>query len=764
MSLSSLLVDQLKALKKPEFDKVVKLYLKEVYGFKRIINTDGPNDEGNDIQVFDLHGTRNQYQVTIQKDKIESKIEEDLEKAGRNYKNLAHTNTLFFFYSRPMTNKQKNAFQKGALKDYGIHLTIIEANQIAEESAETFDSIASLILELNGIKLDKSEEIFGKEANKYKMLYDLISFGSPSDIKGNMVKSFILHSIYSSGEIEKTELLLKLNSYFNTTADKTYCDNLLNNLKKEKKILLNDKGNFILDEKENQRLNTAIRGFELSELALVESISEILSKYFLREHTKEVVNEVRNLYESNYMVDLEELNSKSGDVNTFKKITTRFRKFIIKLKKNEKTADKIIESLITLSEKNDFLQKTSAGLFFANVVQNERFKQFNYLHKSKNVRVFLDTQILLRAICTHYDPSINFVNPFFSVSRDLVSFSRDHSIQLKTINEYCLEVVHHVTNAIQIIPFTRIKELNSLGESRNVFYSFYNSLRSNNQLESGLSFEDFLKEFGFTQSVNVQSTVRRLLRENGIDVINLPKEYTGIQPAKSFRNYQRFSFNKKKKEQAIIFDSRMIEFLADEDVEVQPIDPIFITWDSTFYKVRKQYFIENPSCTKWFMFTPSKFIDHFSLLDFKINPSSLTTELLSIMDEGSPLFSQTQTLLDSIVSIINPNDDVGLKYSSRLNDLRNKEIMRIDDHPIALESDKDFVEDKPIAIDRIFFQLYNHFSKTEESFNQYRDLFTKAEHLDEFITIITNEIEFFTIQGSLSNKLIPNVNKLIKTS
>ncbi len=48
-----------------------------------------------------------------------------------------------------------------------------------------------------------------------------------------------------------------------------------------------------------------------------------------------------------------------------------------------------------------------------------------------------------------------------------------------------------------------------------------------------------------------------------------------------FRNYQRFSFNGKKKEQAIIFDSKMVEYLASEDVDVQPIDPIFITWDHT---------------------------------------------------------------------------------------------------------------------------------------------------------------------------------------
>ncbi len=151
MSLSSLLVDQLKVLKKHEFDKVVKLYLKEVFGYKRIVNTDGPNDQGNDIQVFDLHEISNQYQITVQKKGFESKLLEDIEKAKRNHKNFGFSNTLYFFYSQPLSNKQKNNYKKIALTDYGINLNIIESNQIAEESSDSYDQIASLIFQLNGL-------------------------------------------------------------------------------------------------------------------------------------------------------------------------------------------------------------------------------------------------------------------------------------------------------------------------------------------------------------------------------------------------------------------------------------------------------------------------------------------------------------------------------------------------------------------------------------------------------------------------------------
>lgn len=112
MSAKKFIIDQLKALNKPEFDKIVKVYLKEIYNKKRIINTDGKGDVGMDIKIFDFGDEKAQYQLTVQESDSKSKLTalkkkiiEDLDKASLNTKQYGYSNKLFFFYSKELTNQ-----------------------------------------------------------------------------------------------------------------------------------------------------------------------------------------------------------------------------------------------------------------------------------------------------------------------------------------------------------------------------------------------------------------------------------------------------------------------------------------------------------------------------------------------------------------------------------------------------------------------------------------------------------------------------------
>ena len=61
------LIQIINACEKKEFDTIVKSYLKNIYGYERIVVTDGKDDTGIDIKVFDIGGENNQYQMTVQK-------------------------------------------------------------------------------------------------------------------------------------------------------------------------------------------------------------------------------------------------------------------------------------------------------------------------------------------------------------------------------------------------------------------------------------------------------------------------------------------------------------------------------------------------------------------------------------------------------------------------------------------------------------------------------------------------------------------------
>ena len=56
MSQKKSLIHLLGSCEKYEFDRVVKSYLKEVYSYNRVINTDGKDDIGLDMKVLDASG------------------------------------------------------------------------------------------------------------------------------------------------------------------------------------------------------------------------------------------------------------------------------------------------------------------------------------------------------------------------------------------------------------------------------------------------------------------------------------------------------------------------------------------------------------------------------------------------------------------------------------------------------------------------------------------------------------------------------------
>ncbi|WP_452602697.1 hypothetical protein [Pontimicrobium sp. MEBiC06410] len=769
MSLDNLLLENIKALKKPEFDEVVRLYLSEVYNYKRIINTDGKNDGGNDIRVFDIQGVRNQYQLTVQKSNFESKLNEDLDKAKKNHKNHGFSNSLIFFYSKPLTNVKRDELIRKALLNYGIILILIEAKQISQESAFDYPAIAELIFKLNKINITSSQkDVFGKDDEKYKMLYDLISFGSAVDIKGDLIKSYILHLLLiEKDELPKLEVYERIDKYFKTVGVKSYYDNIINNLSSNSKIKVTNNRIKLTDE-EKERLENVIKKFELTENLFVISIEKKLKEKGINGKTKEVINALKKVYDTNYAVNIREIDTRDSDTTSFEKETKSFKKFLQKIS-NTKNVNELLEDLFSICESNDFIQKISAGNFFSKVTRPENMQRFASLYKSGLTQIYLDTQILLRSICVSFNPKLQFESPFLRSTRNLINYSEKNNLNLSTSKDYAYEVINHFKNALNLVPFTKFDKYQSLGKSKNVFFQFYEVLNENNFIDENVTYEGFLEILGFRYkshngSNNYFNKVKYLLNASGIEIIDFPRKYSIGDAVRFFEAKDGAGMNRKKKQQAVTYDSRMLEFLADDNVDVHPIDPIFITWDKTFFKVRKEYFKENRSCTKWFMFTPSKFISNHSLLNFEVEPECITTEILSILDEDSDFVQQTQSLLDSINSIINFDDEVGIEYINKLNNLRDKEIKRVDEQPEFPANASDKPDERPIVIDLIFFRLTNHFNKDKSLFDDYKNLFTNKEHLDSFINIISNEIDYYQANGKLNNKLISNISALVEKS
>ena len=200
MSRVKQLIQIINACEKNEFDIIVKSYLKNVYGYERVVVTDGKDDTGIDIKVFDIGSEKNQYQMTIQKSEntqqksqLKTKIFEDVAKAKINAEEYGYSNRLYFFYSYEMTNKTQREYKREALTQHNIDLEIIDANQIAEE-AEDFLALQQTIYKISGFEEFKIKTSQYDSDNK-NLIYDLISFGKASDIKLELVEAYIIQCL-----------------------------------------------------------------------------------------------------------------------------------------------------------------------------------------------------------------------------------------------------------------------------------------------------------------------------------------------------------------------------------------------------------------------------------------------------------------------------------------------------------------------------------------------------------------------------------------
>lgn len=244
MSQTNFLIDSLVACEKHEFDKVVKVYLKEVYDFKRVGITDGTDDTGIDLRVFDHGSEKIQYQLTIQKSAIKSKILSDLEKAEENHRNYNFSKNLFFFYSKPLTNKFKREITRDALSKFGINLTIIEAKQIAEE-AEEYLELTRVIIETNQVMQFVTNQAIFPESEK-NLIFDLVSFGKPSDFRMQIVESFVLQEVLKSQALGNKQIIDLCKAKFGGNETDIFYDKLITRLKTTKKLKNDLQGNLSL--------------------------------------------------------------------------------------------------------------------------------------------------------------------------------------------------------------------------------------------------------------------------------------------------------------------------------------------------------------------------------------------------------------------------------------------------------------------------------------------------------------------------------------
>ena len=751
MSRKKLLIKLIDSSEKNEFDKIVKTYLKEVYGFERIVVTDGKDDLGIDIRVFDYGQSKIQYQLTIQKNntsqdknKLSTKLFEDVKKAKRNVEDYNYSNNLYFFYSHELTNKLKQDFQREALREYNINLDIIDATQIAEESESNLN-LQGVIFSIGDFDMSETKESLYNKDNQ-NLIYDLVGFGKTSDIKLDIVESYILQCLFEKGSLSLKEIADLCTEKFCSKENQRFYDNLTNRLyNQDKKIEYSkETKKYSLTSKKREEVNNLIKQIRLDENYFTEQIKKILIEYKQEEFVDEYLKLLYELYVENFSKRIK-LSLEIED------ISLESLKFFV-LKKIEKEQDSIqlLTKILQVCDDNKYLQRLCASTIFSQKVDIDDIRD-----KNNGKQIYIDTTIALNLLCYYYKTDIEYDNYYYKLSKSLYDYCKENEIQLIITNRYLWEVSSHIQEAFNLIPFTQISEFRILGGSRNVFYNFYYLLNKEGFIKK--SYIQFLDDFDFKESYTskrINKILEKYFKELNIKIIDIEKTYNIDNTTKLIGNDLSIKF-KYKTLFALNNDAIMLEYLGDSDIEVHNIKPIFITWDKTLFRILKDYFNENPNNQRWLQFTPNQFIDRYALLSFNINKETITKEMLAML--SGDIVQNTYSLLDTLSLILNPNDKIGLEYTKRFTKMKDEQI-----YIIEKTSDEKQESQEDSYLDRVVFNIVKYYREDKESYNDLKKLFTSEKHIEDVFSIIKNGIEYYKDKGQFDSNIINELNQQIK--
>ena len=639
---------------------------------------------------------------------------------------LIFRTNLFFFYSKELSVKTIREYEKIAFSDYEIHLEIIDANRIAEE-AENIIEIQSILYKLNDLDTFqiKVTEFDSRQEN---LIFDLLTFGKPSEFKIQIIESFILQSLFLLTNLTKELIINLCVEKFSVKENEVFYEKILNKLTTLNKITKNSKTNeFSLTKEEEEKLKLKNEQFNIDEKLFIKEISYILESFGQDVYINDYIVELKKLYIENFNLFINDL-FEDPDPTKLHGVIKKLKPFIESKIVDKGEAAELAKSLLRFCLNNKFIQKIAASKVYCDKINYNRLQ--TYLNTKK--KIFIDTTIALYGLCYYYKPNSSYDNYFYKNSKNLIKFSTKEKIKLYISERYVWEVQNHIKESFNILPFTNIPNFRKLGTSRNVFYNFYNYLHSNNEIDYDFTFQSFLSNFGFnenTSSKSLDSKIQSYFNDINIEKQYFSKEYDIDETSKMF--IRELSKNKKFKTRfGQNNDSIMLEFLADTDVEVHPLQPLFVTWDKTFFDVQKIHRKQFPSSQNWMMLSPSKLIDAYAILKFSINSETVTENLLAFI--SGDIISNTHSLLDTITNILNPGDEIGLEYTNMLAEIRDQEVNQLSNKEIIPPENYE----GEAVIDDVFYNLTNHYQEQDHKLELFKKIFTRKEFIKDVINVL----------------------------
>ncbi|PKP09403.1 MAG: hypothetical protein CVU08_14345, partial [Bacteroidetes bacterium HGW-Bacteroidetes-3] len=704
-------------------------------------------------------------QLTVDKNVL-PKLEKDLIKINKLIEDYEYSDNFYFYYSRGISETKINLLREKARKDFSINLEIFDNKRIA----------SNLLKPEYFLAREKLKEFLGEILNedqiydeKDKLYSDFLLYGNQShELKEMFLNSFILNELYKCKDYTSNKNILreKANLEFNLSSKDTYCDRLINHLLSSNKIISDGSVNVKLTDDEREKIKSIKENSNLLERDFLTSLQKLIVKYDINIELKDILDKLNDVYQEVSEVDVKEINEEFESADDVKNSIKELYKYINTHFEDKKEAHKFIIEVFNLCSENNFIHKISAGKLFKKLINSSEFGAYTRRLKKE---VFLDTPVLIFLLMAMHEPHLDYNNYKFKIAQELFHLIQNdkETAVYNTTEHYIKELADHINNAIRLIPIEELGLFKSLGGTNNEILNLYFKSKSEGHFEG--SFSSYIESFGISiiqVSKNENYLEQYLINNfkvNGINVDEVFKYDTNYKTKKDYEKiektlmeiYSDETYNRKSR--SLRFDALffMHIYYLQEDL----IDPTILTWDNSFIEFRKRFQPKNPTLRYWHLFRPGKFLDHISLIKFKINGSSISNEILSIIDTDFEVVKGVKKLADILSNIVDLKTETGTRLTKGLSDIRDEYIYKIN----KIEN-QEVEPELTQPIDELVSNLVTYYSsdKSEFKFEDFTSALNNQLIISKFLVLLNKESENYLKSREFSLTYKSNVDNLIK--
>lgn len=706
----------IKSLSEINFKDLIVYYCKTRFNADNVRIIDGPYDGGNDLEIIkgDVDIKRN-IQVTINKS-YEHKLEADLckisELATRN-------NQLDFFISQELSKTKRESLETNAILNHNITLKIYDANILAQEP---INGLRERVYKYHNIDTNISVDI----DKNTKILFDVLTLGKKSvEAKKNFFTSLVLSSIYNNPHIKYLQLAELIKPQLKNKIDDDYLKKEINALK-QKQIVLSpttDKWEFYLSDNKQQEINEIYQQCNLLEKILLRDVHNFIEANAIPCSESDLCNAIKSLYYENYKITVEDLTkSNESTIYSVKKTYADLVNFFTKKGCSNEDSNRFAEGILRVVSKNEYLNKIAAATLFTNLYNDDKLQ--SYIN-NQNKSILLDTQVLIRLLCVIYDEDFDYddtaIRAVGILHHTLNKFKQNTSIY--TSREYISEVAAHIQEALKLQRFLDLPYKEMFGRSKNVFYNAYISLLNAEKINENWTLEDFICDLIAVEKKIFPSYQEPYFIPYIIDKLSFIYEHSDLQieikENSSFSNFQQIkkeyeimllSTKRNRTNLAIENDVKAI-LLLHEDYQINNWTPFIVSWDFAFLDIRKRLKenlnYKNYSC--WYAFSPLKMVDRLSIMNYSINPSSISLDLIALAENNFNYTTRTASFFDVISSFFNDKDVKNHTVIKKLAQL-NQDLA-----PVTTDQETNFEEESPFV--KMLLDIQDYYSNNHPKYS-----------------------------------------------